>query len=545
MSYEMNGHARDPFGGEREQITTPPNGLDVIDPRDQFREAPEYKPRYLPAVFEAYVQDCIASWGGDPGPYAASFMAMHAGVLHSSVKMATNPLKPDHWRNPNDFSLILGKSGEVKSGMYKDLTRHQTQWQQAMVRAQSRVQSAKKAHPPMCFLQNASIEGMMAQIADNHGERLLMASEEAMGFYDGAALHHRDNAVNAMSNAVCAAYDGSMFNKRLVTKLYMIPEALATLVMTTTIDKVTNWKGFLAMVDSGLMARHTISVIAHRQERDPTKLVPDADKAMGAMLLKLRGLRDMRFVLDDEAADKWLGYIGKREAINLQLVKECYPVGYVNWWRKYDMRIMTCATLLQAYEFIEGGMTACEEVILPRTEEDAGKDNARVRRTVRITYPNLQRAVRFTEGFLAKLQEFFYRIAAGVTEFGDELMNFIAYRVTMDDPQVPEGRIIVRGDLTYKGPRRLRGAVTAERKEQHKRWIQALLDHGFIEVYEHPNARVLKQHRQPNEERWFKVRDELFQYFASEADRTWLREHYEKSRESKTPRDDPGLTLDI
>jgi len=538
MTAELNGRANgNPFLIYRapEIQVDIPSGLDVIDPRDAFKEAPKYVPEYLPQIFNDYVQDCVASWGGDPGCYACSFMAMHAGLLHSTVKMNTNPLKPDNLKNPNDFSLILGKSGEAKSGMFKDLTRHQAQWQQAMIRAQTRnVISGNRAHPPMCFLQNASIEGMFLQIADNKGERLLMACEEAMQFYDGAALHHKENAANAMSNAVCAAYDGGMFSKRLVNKLYSIPEALATLIMTTVIDKVTNWKGFSAMIDSGLMARHTISVIAHPQLRDPAGLVPGADEAMGQIVLKMRSFRDMRFVLSPEAAGKWLDWTARRERANLELVTMKAPAGFINWWRKYDMRVMTCAMILQSYDFIAGGEVDCERKTIPRTEEDSINDHeARIMKTVEISYPNLQRAVRFVGGYLARMQEFFYKVAAGVSEFGDELMNFIAYRVTCDDPNYPEQRILSRNDLTHRGPACLRGGITPERKGQHCRWIQALLDHGFVEVYEHPGRRHLKQPRQPNEERWFKVRDEVFRYFSSDADRNWLRAHYEKSRTLK------------
>jgi hypothetical protein len=235
----------------------------------------------------------------------------------------------------------------------------------------------------------------------------------------------------------------------------------------------------------------------------------------------------MRFVLNAEAAKKWLDWTARREQANLDLVTEKAPVGFINWWRKYDMRVMTCAVILQAYDFIEGGEIDCTARDLPRTE---GDHEARIMRTVEISYPNLQRAVRFVGGYLSRMQEFFYRIASGVTEFGDELMNFLAYRITTDRPDEPERRILPRNDLTFRGPACLRGAITDERKTQHCRWIQALLDHGFIEVYEHPHARKLRQARLPNEERWFKVRDEVFKYFSSDADRKWLRMHYENSR---------------
>ena len=38
-----------------------------------------------------YVDDAVASWGGDKGAYACAFMAMHCSVLHSSVKIEHEP----------------------------------------------------------------------------------------------------------------------------------------------------------------------------------------------------------------------------------------------------------------------------------------------------------------------------------------------------------------------------------------------------------------------------------------------------------------------
>ena len=507
-------------------------GEGILDPRDQFRELREYLPEHLPAIFNAYVDDAIASWGGDPGAYACAFIAMHVGVLHSSVKMNTNPLKPNNWRNPNDFSLTLGKSGANKSGMFKDLTRHQESWQKAMTRAAAKVASTRRQHPPMCFLQNASIEGMMLQVADNQGDRLLLGSEEAMSFYDGAGMHHKDNAVNAMSNAVCTVYDGALFSKRLVNKVITIPEALATLIMATTIDKITGWKSFAPMVDAGLMARHTVGVLVHPREADQTKLIPKAEEAMGDMLLKMRGMRDIRFVLAPDAREPWLGFRKAKEAANNELEANGAKPGLVAWARKYDMRIMSMAVVLQTYDYIAGGMMEHTEVQVPATEADAGKtdDGMKPMRTVVISRDNLSRAIDFVEGYLYDVQEHFYAVADGVTEFGSELLNFLAYRITKDEPDNPECRVIGRLDLTSKGPAVCRGAVTPALKETHNRWIQALLDHGYVEVYDHPRARRESKHRRDCEERWFKVRDEVFEYFNTEEDRSWLRAHFEGSR---------------
>ena len=527
------------------EVISRQRGQGVVDPRDQFREAPAYEPGYLPPIFVNYVDDAVASWGGDKGAYACAFMAMHCSVLHSSVKMNTNPLKPNNFRNPNDFSLTLGKSGENKSGMFKDLTRHQDSWQKAMTRASSRVTSAKKAQPPMCFLQNASVEGMMLQIHDNKGERLLIGNEEAMGFYDGAAIHHKDNAANAMSDAVCAVYDGGSYSKRLVNKAYSIPEALGTLVMTTTIDKIVGWKAFKAMVESGLMARHTFGVISHPEERDEKKLIPDADQVMGDVLLKMRGMRDTRFILADDARAPWLNYTKEREQENAELLRTKAPTGLLNWIRKYDLRVMTMATILQIYDFIDGGMIDCETVMVPSGEEDAGKTDGGEKpiKTVRISKTNLGKAIDFIEGYLYEVQEFFYRIAAGTTEFGDELLNFIAYRVTSDEPDNPDCRIIPRDMFTSKGPAACRGAITDELKATQNRWIQACIDHGYVEVYDHPRARKETKFRRDCEERWFKLRDEVFETFADQESRDWLRAQFEKSREVHGMRDRKRLRM--
>ena len=257
--------------------------------------------------------------------------------------------------------------------MFKDLTRHQDAWQKAMTRASSRVTSAKKAQPPMCFLQNASVEGMMLQIHDNKGERLVIGNEEAMGFYDGAAIHHKDNAANAMSDAVCAVYDGGSYSKRLVNKAYSIPEALGTLVMTTTIDKMVGWKAFKAMVESGLMARHTFGIISHPEERDERGLIEGADEAMGDVLLKMRGMRDTRTRAGRRRPRPVVGVHEGAEQANAELLRTKAPTGLLNWIRKYDLRIMTMATILQIYDFIDGGMIDCETVMVPSGEEDAGK----------------------------------------------------------------------------------------------------------------------------------------------------------------------------
>ena len=172
----------------------PKSDLGVIDPRDPFSAVPVYTFGQLPKVFEDYVRDCVASWGGDPGPYACAFLSVGCGVLHSTVKMNTNPDKPDALRNPNDHSLGLGTSGANKSGLLRDLMRRQESWHAAAAKhrqatATATTKRGKGIQGPRVLLQRASVEGALAQIADNKGERLIITTEEAMGLLKGAEAH--------------------------------------------------------------------------------------------------------------------------------------------------------------------------------------------------------------------------------------------------------------------------------------------------------------------------------------------------------------------
>ena len=532
MGATMTDYADDPFAEGNAEIdrgelmdtdrpTRHLRGQGVIDPRDGFKSAPQFSQGHLlPGVFMTYVADCCASWGGDPGAYACGFTALHCSVLHESVVMNTNPLKPNNWRRPNDFSLTVGKSGDNKSGMWRDLTKFQTAWQQAMTRssAAARVGSKTKKMPPACFLQTASIEGVMAQLADNEGERLLIGAEEAMLFYGGAAAHHGDNSVTAMSDAVCTIYDGGMFTKRLVNKVFNIPSALATVITTTVAEKISGWKQFNMMVESGLMARHTVGIISHPVPRDPDLAPSTAEADMAMMLLKLRGLRNVRARLAPDAATAWLKLTPKLEKRNADYDAQDIAPGLVAWARKYDMRIMSIATILQLYEYVEGGCMDHETSEEFSNEADAGKTDGgkKVVQTILVSRENLSRALEFYEKYLLGVQIFFYEVAAGISEYGKEVMNFLAYRIAIDDPDDPECRIMSRDTFTWSGPAAVRRGTTDQRREKARRWIGTLMDFGIIEVYDHPNARKLKQRRADEDERWYKVRDEVFEKFGPE-----------------------------
>lgn len=508
-------------------------GEGVIDPRDQFAHAPPYVFGQLPKTFENYVADCVASWGGDPAAYACAFIAYHCAALHSSVKVNTNPAKPNNFRNPNDFSLTLGKSGKAKSGMFKDLTRFYDEWQTSLdkvVQAAPGKRGAARVYPPAMFLQTASTEGMLRQVHDNKGERLVMGCEEAMNFYTGAGAHHGENGVSLMSDAVCAAYDGGSFRKRLVNSIHAIPECLATLIMATTFDKFAKWKLFNEVVDSGMVGRHTVGVIANATPKDNSKAIAGAEEKMKETLAAIRGMRHMRFVLADDAKKMWLQFCQDKDAENDAMERDRVNPGLVNWCRKYDLRIMSLATILQAYAYVDGGMIDGEETVLPSDDKVGGI----TLRTVRISKANLGAAVAFVEGYLQESQAHFYEIAQGVTEFGPELLNFIAYRVTTDDPDIPEGRWIVRRDLTHNGPASVRAVPDVDaRNETARRWIKTLLDYGYIEPFwDHPKAREFKTARGDLDAAHYRVRAEVFEKFESDEDRAWLKAHYDESRGS-------------
>lgn len=501
-------------------------GEGVIDPRDAFAEAPEYPGGKLPVAYENYVNHCIAGWGGDPGPYACAFLAMNCAALHSTVKVQTNPMMPERFRNPNDFNLTLGHSGEKKSGIYKDLTKFQEEWQAAMSRASSKQVGKGSKFRPISFLQNTSVEGMMMQIADNKGDRLLVASEEAMTFYGGVAAHRKEDANTAMVSTICQVYDGGMFTKRLVNKVFDIPEALATVLMTTVFEKITEWKAFPDMVNEGGMARHTVGLVAYPKARDQDALIPGAIEALRLIHVKLRGLRDVNLVLAENAAKQWLDFGDRKEASIVQMEEAEDAKGLVNWCRKYDMRIMSMAAMFQLYDYVDTGMMNHTASSLPLSEEDAGKGDApRILKVVEITRDNLSRAIDFVEGYLYDVQEYFYYVADGATTFGKQLVNFMAYRMAIKDTDRHE-RYLSRGELTNSGPRILKGAHNERMAELKNKWIKALIDHGFIEpVTEVPGVKVRAMARQRRDEEmaWFYIRDEFYEKF--EGSYEWAKRH--------------------
>ena len=328
-----------------------PKDLGVTDPWDTFDNAPEYEAGQLPKVYEDYVTDNIAEYGGDPAAYACGFLAMHCGVLHSSVEMQTRPQK-DNWRAPNEHSLTLGKSGVNKSGMFKDLTKHQAKWQAALFAAAPK---RKGPRPPAILLTDASVEGMLRQVADNKGERLIVANDEAMGFFMGAGAHHQKDGASTMATAVCKLYDCEPFQKRLVNERnsYNIPKLCGTLIMATVFDKFAQWEAFPDLVTGGMMARTTVGLISNPVFRH-RQYIPGADKAMADQLFKLRALKDVRFALDEEATKAWAEFIDDKEQRNV-LLDEQGSTGLLEWARKYDSRIMSMASVLQAYEYTRSG----------------------------------------------------------------------------------------------------------------------------------------------------------------------------------------------
>lgn len=500
-------------------------GSGVVDPRDYFVEVPKYTFGQLPEVYENFVADACAAWGGDPGAYATMFLPLVCSALHSTVKVNTNPLKPEVLRNPNEHAMPLAKSGENKSGMLKDLTRHLVQWQKAMPKAPPTAKGRARFMPRIT-LQMASVEGAVRQIVDNRGARLTLTSEEGMGLLRGAGAHRGTGANDAVNHLITTAHDGGMYSHRLVNELVEIDECLATLMLVGVFTDMVGWDGFAKFVSSGAAARFSFGLIAHPTRRDSSKLIKGAEAAMHETLGKVRALRHVEFRMGAACAERWERFVEAKEGKIRDMVEREDTDGLINWCRKYDIRIMSMAVALQAIKFIGDGACTTEHV----TTREGNVEVSYVRTTVEITEETLAEAVAFVEGYLLGLQDAFYQLASGVSEFGKELLHFLAYRVTRDEPDNPACRVIERKYLTLKGPASVRGAPEGEREEKGNRYIKALLSHGYIEVFDHPQARNERRVRKDYEERWFKVRDEVFEYFGSEGDGGWLKEVYERSR---------------
>ena len=292
-----------------------------------------------------------------------------------------------------------------------------------------------------------------------------------------------------------STYDGGVYSKRLVDRMWDIAECLGTFTMVGVFEEMTGWEGFEAFIRSGAGSRTTVGLMAHHQPRDRTQAIEDAQARMFEMLDKLHALRNVHFRMSPEAAARWFPFTVAKEEKNRAMVEDDESEGLVLWARKYDMRIVAMATVFQAIEFIEGGQKDCIETDLPADPQEDSREEKlgpKALRTVTISEANLVAAARLVEGYLFDVQRVFYERAAGMTEFHKELLNFAAYRIVSDDPLDPERRIVPRSDLTHNGPRRLRGSITDAKKELHRRWVQALLDHGFIEVYEKPGARPIQ-----------------------------------------------------
>lgn len=513
--------------------------LGIVDPWDNFGNAPEFPlgKGILPKVFEDYVQDNIAEYGGDPAAYACGFLAMHCGVLHASVEMQTRP-GMDNWRAPNEHSLTLGKSGSNKSGMFKDLTKHQVKWQAALDAAQPPIRRRGAPVPPAIFTKAGSVEGMLRRIADNRGERLIIGSGEGMGFFMGAGAHHQKDGVTTMGTMVCNLYDCEPFTKTLVNaqNSFSIPKLCGTIIMATVFDKFSQWEAFPDLVELGMMARFTVGLISNPVERDPSKHVAGADKAMGHTLFKLRAMKDVRFALAEDAVEAWSEYITDKERRNAQM-DEMGTSGLSYWNRKYDTRIISLASVLQAYEYVvpEEAARVHEVFDIPMTAADidkVGGNEARQGKLVRISYENLSRAIDFVEGFLARTQEYFYGVAEGATEFDKELKNWVARRFTVENPDDANSLIITRNELTNtQGPMsvRARNGINEKVKEKQRRWIRALLDYGFIEVCDDkPGARKFRVARADDQSPNYRIRDEFFTYFENR--RSQLRLHDEEQQ---------------
>jgi hypothetical protein len=443
--------------------------------------------------------------------------------------MQTRPSR-NNWKAPNEHSLTLGSSGSNKSGMFKDLTKFQLLWQEAIIRASARTGKSRAARPPQILLQNGSVEGVLQQCGDNQGERLIIANDEAMSFYQGTGSHHQGAGTSIMTDLVCKLYDGEPYYKRLVKQTYTIPRALGTMIMATVFNKFSGWEDFSVMISSGAMSRTTVGIISRPIQRGGPR-IKGAEEAMADMMFKLRSLRHCRFALEEAAHKPWSDIIDDCENTIRNLAEDGVYSGLLEWCRKYDTRIISMATALQAIDFVAGNMMNYKPYEIPRTlEEDSkiGGNEGRQGKLIHITYENLKRAIDFIK-FLFETQKYFYGIADGISEFGPELWNWAAHKLTHHSPDTPDNNILTRTDLVYRGPTcvRPKNGVTDASKAKADRWVRALLDNGYIEVYDKPGARQMRRYKTEEQEANFKIRDEFFMKFSDETTMLEFRKHDE------------------
>jgi len=494
-------------------------GIDPIDLRNKIAAAPAYKAEgLLPKVFENYVTDCLAQYGGDRGSYAAGFTPQAVGAMHESVKMQENPLAPENWSCPNEFVLLLSASGDDKSGWFKDLMRAQAARQSELIDIFKAMKKAKprfKGRVAACMVTSGTIEGFVRQLeANDSAERLMGASDEAMGLFRGAAAHHKQGGIDMLAAIVAKMYDGDAYIKPMANETIIVPHMLATLVTATVIERMAEWEELSALIDAGVMARFNVGAINPRNlvkaNRDDLKA--GARDALFAVLNHIRAMRDVQFVLEPAVHDRWLAYIERRKEKNEAMAKGGATKGLVLWCKKFSKRIMSTAVALQVYEdFANHTRPVMEEPISAKASEGGTNaeqaTSAEVQRTLKTFYvstANLDRAIKLFEGFLYRTQAFFYKLAQGQSEFGMEIRNYVAKMVTNGITHVS------RNGLTYSGPNSIRadnGGITAEVKEKQGRWIAALLDHGVIVV--DPDRLRGKRLANERDAKWFCINPTL------------------------------------
>ncbi|MDM0018183.1 DUF3987 domain-containing protein [Variovorax saccharolyticus] len=487
----------------------------IVDPRFRLDGAPVYKYGQLPKKVENYIKNCIASWGGDSGAYVCAVPAVFSSLLSNTVLTQTNPLAPNKWRIVNDFTCSVGDTGVKKSGVFKDMTLFQREWDEIISRNKT---EETKDHPTVAFLQTASLEAMLDQLEDNKGEPLMIGCDEAFMFYDGAGAHHQDKGNDMMSHMVCSLHDGVRFRKRLRTKMYDIANLRGSLVMATTLDNFRGWKALPKMITSGMMGRHTFGLITRNnfKNRDTSGLLPSAERELRELFNTIRSLKNYRFVLAEDAHKAWFRYEEMREAATAELAIDGKK-GLAAWCGKYETRVLTIAQLFQVCEYIEAGKK--DHVSEPI---EAGKGAMIEIRTVQISRANLKRAIDLHEGFLYDTQEFFYNAVSAESEFGEEIINLYSRLVANKMTSIS------RDDLAgSKGPNCLRGAITQDLIEKRKRYVRIVMAHGAVEP-DHEGGRSFKNPRADDECANYVIPPEFHLKFSSEADQRWFGEHYAK-----------------
>ncbi|MEJ8825626.1 DUF3987 domain-containing protein [Variovorax humicola] len=459
----------------------------IVDPRDDNLLAPSYGtgpdqlPGLMPKVYEDFIRDRCHLWGCDPALYTAPFLAVHAGCLHSSVRVQTNPHVPNSDVNIADFALLVGGTGVNKSGPHKDLM--------VFIKGEDKVlqiseelelqKDTKRVYKKTYWISTASIEMLVQQQSENRGFPLNVATDEFYNFLNGAVTHHAKNGYTDLSEFLNTLFDGGSYKKKLKDKGN--PEVYAaslhtSMLCATTIDRLKLWEHFeMALVD-GFLGRLTISVgtRANTWPANPRMSVPGAEPAFHAVLKEMLGLRDYVLVLDDSVRTRWIAFVNKKLEQNLELERD-RKFGLLAWNSKYEKRLMRLAAVFQLYKYIEGGKLDHRDL------EIVDKVDGRRKRRVLIRLETMLEAVAFHEQVLLKQQEYFHEVSILQNDFHEPTLHLFWKILARGLTEVK------RDDLVGSSGHRMFRGHTKDKEALRNRFINFLFNMGFIKMS--PNAR--------------------------------------------------------